>query len=88
MNNRLWIGAYGADMISSTASLLPPTGVVWYAIQSLHSGTVFANLTEADATLTGTFASLTLVSNHIIYGAFTGLTLSVGAVRCYRNSRS
>ena len=88
MNNRMWLGAYGADMITSTASLSPPTGVIWYAIQSLHSGTVFANLTEADATLTGSFGSLTLAANDTIYGAFTGLTLSVGAVRCYRNSRS
>jgi hypothetical protein len=76
------LGEQPTDHLSSTTATTVTSGYQWFAIQGMWSNTVFATLT--DLSRSGTLGTVALVANAIIYGAFTNLTLTSGAVRLYR----
>lgn len=87
MNSRqVPLGAFGVDTITTTAAASPPPGNAWCAIQGAYgpSATVFAVLSETNSVVSGTIASALLGAGELWFGHFTGLTLTSGAVRCYR----
>lgn len=83
------IGQAGVDTITNTSATTPKgTSTEWFAVQAIGD-TVIAAIAEDDATLNGstetdTMAGLTITDGSIIYGTFTSITLTSGAVRCYR----
>jgi hypothetical protein len=76
------LGEQPTDHLSSTVATTVASGYQWFAVQGMWSNTVFATLT--DLSRSGTLGTVALVANAIIYGAFTNLTLTSGAVRLYR----
>lgn len=72
--------AEGARGVVNTVNTTPVVGT-FSAIQLLED-TVFSALTESNAT-GGVITGRTLPAGLVLYGAFTGYTLTSGAVRAY-----
>lgn len=87
------IGQAGVDTITNTSATTPGgTSDQWFAIQAIGD-TVIAAIAESNAELNGsteadTMAGRTLSNGVAIYGSFTSITLTSGAVRCYREPKT
>ena len=84
-------GQGGVDTVTNTSATTPGGGAIeWCFIQAI-ADTVVAAIAEQDATLNGstatnTLAGRTLTAGMVIAGSFTSITLTSGAVRCYREA--
>lgn len=87
------LGQAGVDTITNTSATTPGgTSDQWFCIFPI-ADTVISAIAENDAELNGstetdTLAGITLSAGIPIYGTFTSITLTSGAVRCYREVKT
>lgn len=74
-------GLNGGEYFNDTSAHTPADADnPWFAIQAVNGAdAVIASSTSNVTNLNG----LTLPSGHVIYGSFTAITLTSGAVICY-----
>lgn len=84
-------GQSGTDTITNTSANTPQGGASQWCFIQFIADTVVAACVEEDATLNGSTATDTLAGRSfsfgaVIAGSFTSITLTSGAVRCYREA--
>lgn len=89
-NQRTILGQHGEDWITDTQAHTPPTGQRWIALDLLEE-CVFAELAGDGMTLNGEaitgLTNLTLPAG-TLYGRYTGIELTSGRVKAYRDAPS
>lgn len=84
-------GQGGVDTITDTTISTPQGGASQWCFIQFIADTVVAAINEEDATLnrsaaTNTLAGRTISAGTVIAGSFASITLTSGAVRCYREA--
>lgn len=80
------LGQEGLDYFADTSAHTPGGGKShWSAIQSHGAAAEVATLSLRSANV-ATITSFTLAAGEVIFGEVTSITLTSGAVRCYRNT--
>lgn len=84
-------GQGGVDTITNTSATTPKGGASQWCFIQFIADSVISAIVEEDATLNGsdatnTLAGRTISAGTVIAGSFTSITLTSGAVRCYREA--
>lgn len=79
-------GHKGGQYINDTSATTPEeSDGSWFAIQAVNGADAVVN--SITGNITGLTGSLTIPSGHIIYGNYTAITLTSGAVICYKRAK-
>ena len=80
------LGQEGLDYFADTDAHTPGGGKPhWVTVQAHGAAAVVASLSLSNSNV-ATIASFTLAQGEAFFGQVTSITLTSGAVRCYRNT--
>jgi len=77
------MGGKGFELISNTAAHPAPTGQCFAALHFVEDTIIAAHSEDATAPIVGTITGITWVAGTTLFGKFTSVTLTSGAVVAY-----
>ena len=82
-------GDYGGEYFNDTSAHTPESGTdAWFAIMAANGADAVIDTLASNITgLNTSGLAFTLSSGHVIYGNFTSVTLTSGAVICYKKKK-
>jgi hypothetical protein len=78
------LGGKGFELIEDAAAHAAPAGQCFIALHFVEDTVIAAYLADASAPITGTIIARIWLAGTVLYGKFTSVTLTSGAIVAYR----